>query len=139
MADGVLLDTSVLIPLYNQGRFRDKVFELSSVRRLFFSVVAINEFVRGAHDPVSKNIVASFLDIAKQSLTTPTEEQWIECGHVSERILKRQTKSKERIMLLQNDILIALGARDMDATLITSDRKDFEVLQEFMRVDIDFW
>lgn len=139
MADGVLLDTSILIPLYNEGRFRDKVLELGVVKQLFFSIVTINEFVRGAHDAVSKNIVASFLDITRQSLMTPTEEQWIECGYVSERLLKRQKKSKEKVVLLQNDILIALGARDRGAMLITSDRKDFEVIREFIGVEIDFW
>ncbi|MBI4411294.1 MAG: PIN domain-containing protein [Deltaproteobacteria bacterium] len=139
MAEGVLFDTSILIPLYNENRYRERVLDLGGRTRLFFSVVAINEFIRGAHDRRSQNLVRSFLDTVKENLISPTERQWIECGSVSERILKRERRSKEKVILLQNDILIAIGARDADAILVTADRNDFTILKEFIDVAVDFW
>ena len=139
MGEKHLVDTSILIPFYNRGFFEEKILEISGRGEVLFSAVSINEFVRGAHDRVSKRIVREFLDIASSGTVTPTAEQWIECGLLSEKILKGKRRSKEGVLLLQNDILIALGARDADAVLVTADVHDFSLIREFMNVSIDFW
>lgn len=134
-----LVDTSILIPFYNQGSYKELLFKLQSAHQLFFSAVTINEFGRGAHDPVSKNIVSDLLAIMGSHIVVPSLNHWIECGEISEKILKKEKKSKEKILLLQNDILIGLGARDIAAKLITADKKDFSLLEKHLKVPIDFW
>lgn len=134
-----LVDTSVLIPFYNRGYFKDPLLKLQNEYSLFFSAVTINEFSRGAHDPVSKNIVRDLLGIMGSNIVIPSLNHWIECGEISEQILKKTRRTKEKIFILQNDILIGLGARDIKAKLITADKKDFSLLEEYLKVPIDFW
>lgn len=139
MASRALVDTSILISLYNKGSFTDRFLDLNRRFDIIFSVVAINEFIRGSHDPVSKNIVKDFLDIVEGGLVVPTLDHWIECGRISEALLKGRRRSKESVLLLQNDILIGLCARERDATLMTCDRKDFEILKDLIRIPVEFW
>lgn len=133
------VDTSILIGLYNEGLFEEKFLELNQRGQLLFSVVTINEFVRGARDKTSKEIVKSFLEIVGDNLITPTEEEWMECGTLSEHLLKGKRKSKQEVLLLQNDILIALGAKEAEAVLVTADKKDFILLKELVPVSVEFW
>lgn len=134
-----LVDTSILIPFYNQGHHKDLLLKLQGEYSIFFSAVTINEFSRGAHDPISKNIVRDLLAIMGSNVITPSLDHWIECGEISEQILKKTKRTKEKIFMLQNDILIGLGARDIKAKLITADKKDFGLLEEYLKVFIDFW
>lgn len=135
----VLVDTSVLISFYNKGLFDEQLRGLNQSCELFFSAVTINEFIRGAHNKDSKDIVQSFMEIVSDQIVTPTEAQWIECGSVSEQILKGKKRSKEGVLLLQNDILIGLNARDAKAQLVTSDHADFKILKDFIKMSVDFW
>ncbi len=139
MGDRVLVDTSVLIPLFNEGKFQDRILELNANFQLFVSIVTANELLRGAHDAVSKNIVEEFLEILQGRLVTPAEKHWIECATLSERLLKEKRRSKQNILLMQNDLLIAIGARETGARLVTSDRKDFALIQPYVRGPIEFW
>lgn len=139
MSKSALIDTGILIGLYNRGRFKDDYLRLLESRRIFFSSVTINEFIRGAHDAASKNLVNDFLEIVGNDLVTPTAEQWLECGRISETILKRKKRPKEAVVLLQNDILIALSARDMKAVLVTADKKDFAFIETVLPVAVEYW
>lgn len=139
MSKFILVDTSILISFYNFGRFSNELLNLNQTSQVIFSVVTINEFIRGAHSRVAKNIVSEFLQIVETNLVTPTQNQWIECGVLSEKILNNKKRSKESIVLLQNDILIALNAHYLKATLITSDKKDFELIRNFVPLQVEFW
>lgn len=135
----VVVDTDVLIAFYNQEDFAESFFELNRSADVYFSTVTINEFIRGAHDPQSKNLVEGFLAIVRENLLTPAEGHWIECGTISEQLLQGKKRSKQDVLLLQNDILIALGARDHEATLVTCNKKDFSILQKIIPIQIEFW
>ncbi|MBI2982158.1 MAG: PIN domain-containing protein [Deltaproteobacteria bacterium] len=139
MAKRVLIDTSILIPLYNERRFEGRYQELNLGSEILFSVVTTNELIRGAHDDLSCRLVREFLEVEQPCFVTPSEDQWLQCARISEVILQDKKRSKEGVLLLQNDILIALGARDIGATLVTCDKKDFNLLKPYIRVPIEFW
>lgn len=139
MGQGALVDTSILIPLYNEGRYEEDFLELNRTTLVLFSTVSINEFLRGAHDKTSRQIVDSFLEIVRDQLITPTEEHWVECGYTAERLLKGKRRSKEAVVLLQNDILISLASRDSGAMLMTNDKKDFQLIEKYIKVSVDYW
>lgn len=134
-----LIDTSVLIGLYARGLYRDSYARLVMSRQVSFSVVTINEFIRGAHDPRSRMAVDGFLAITRDVLLTPTEAQWLECGRIAEIILQRKKRPKEAVVLLQNDILIAVTARDAGAILVTADKHDFQIIAPIVRMEIEYW
>lgn len=106
--------------------------------QVLFSVVTINELIRGAHDDTSRNTMNDFIKAGREALLTPSEGQWIECARISESILRGKKRTKEGVLLLQNDILIALTARGAEATLVTCDL-DFKILKDWIKVPVDFW
>ena len=101
--------------------------------------MTLNEFIRGAHDKISQEIAKSFFILVQGKIVTPSESQWMECAQISERLLKRKQRSKLEVLLLQNDILIALGARDAPGRLITADKKDFKIIAGLVDVEIEYW
>jgi predicted nucleic acid-binding protein len=138
MSRKTLLDTSVLIAFYNKGLFEGRLLSLVQTSQIFISAVTANEFVRGAHDPVSFEIAQSFVELMRGQIVTPTEAHWLECAHVSERLLRAKKRSQQDVLLLQNDILIALGARDLGATLVTQD-SDFKILKDLIKMSLNSW
>lgn len=139
MNDRFCLDTNILIDFYNKGSHEDRLIRLNFESQLFVSTVVLCEFVRGAHDKTSREIVEGFLKIIQGRILTPTESQWIECARVLEKILAEKKRSRQDILLLQNDLLIAIAARDGHATLITSDKKDFHLINDFVGTNIEYW
>lgn len=139
MGKKVLLDTSILIPFYNQGRFSDKLLAYTANALISFCSVSINEFIRGAHNSTSKEIISGLLEIAGNSTVNPSLKQWIECGKISEKILKQKRRNKNNVLLLQNDILIALCTRDENLILVTADQADFRLIQNYVDVSIEYW
>jgi predicted nucleic acid-binding protein len=139
MADQVLLDTSIIIPLLNEKKFQDSILDLNRESRVLISIVTANELIRGAHDSNSRSILDRFFEILRDGFLVPSELQWLECARISEKLLRESRRSKENVLLLQNDLLIALGARDAGATLVTNDKKDFGFLKPFVKVPIEFW
>ena len=139
MADRVLLDTSIIIPLLNEEQFREPILDLNRKSRILISIVTANELIRGAHDSNSRSILDRFFEILRGGFLVPTELQWLECASIAEQILRNRKRSRQGVLLLQNDLLIGLGARDANATLVTSDQKDFSLLQPYLKVPIEFW
>lgn len=139
MAEKTVVDTSILISLFNERKFETAFLELNQRSQIYLSVVSANELIRGCHDKVSMKIIEDFLECVDEQILTPSREQWIECATLTEKILKGKRRTRQEVLLLQNDILIALGAREAKARLATADKKDFTLLQGFVNVSIDFW
>lgn len=133
------LDTNILIAFYNDSLYEEPLLELNQSSELWLSAVVLSEFLRGAHDDFSKAIFRDLLKLIRHRVFTPTQEQWIECAAIMEKLLKAKKRSKQNIFVLQNDILIALGTRDEKATLITRDQSDFNIIKAFIDLDIAFW
>ena len=66
MADIKLVDTNIYISFYNRGFFGKELLELHQRSLVMVSAVTLNEFVRGAHDPTSKQIASEFLEFVDQ-------------------------------------------------------------------------
>ncbi len=141
MISNALLDTSILIKAFNEDRSLEKleVFFSNLETNLFLSAVVFNEFVRGCHDSRSMEIAHGLLIVFVGRLITPSENNWIECAQITERLLKQKKRNKQDILLLQNDILIALSARDHQAKLITSNKKDFQLLEKIILFTPEYW
>ncbi len=139
MDEPVVFDTSVLISLINEKKFESQFLEWIEKSSVFVSIVTANELLRGCHDGVSRRIVREFLKVLDDRVVTPTRDHWMECAEISEQLLREQKRTKLNVLLMQNDLLIALAARQLGARLVTSDRKDFMILKGYVKVSIDFW
>lgn len=134
----LLIDTNVWLGFYNRGEHQEKLSGLFLENDVFISVVTLNEIRRGAHDTFSKKMYDELHEMFSYYIITPSELDWIECGNISERILKNKRRQKNDILLLQNDILIALCAKKQKAKLITTD-KHFSLLKPYLHIPIEYW
>jgi predicted nucleic acid-binding protein len=70
---------------------------------------------------------------------TPTRENWLESGEILAKIRAAQGFQPHKLRDLHFDVLIALTARSYGARLITTNRKDFELINRYRQVKLEVW
>jgi predicted nucleic acid-binding protein len=95
------------------------------------------ELWRGA---MSRAEVRFLEDLEKNHVNlAPTENNWIESGHVLSRIRQAHGFNVTEMRELHFDVLIALTARSYGVTLITSNRADFEMIRSYRDFELEIW
>ena len=93
--------------------------------------VVIHKLLRGAREPEEREFA---LDLAANfRLSTPTERNWQEAGDIVTRIAPAKGYETRKIQEFSFDVLIALTARSIGATVITLNTVDFEDIREYRR------
>ena len=126
-------DTNVWIRWFRQGR---APFVLQSGERLRFllSSIALQELWAGAvSDGVARTLVA-VTSLAREHgrLVNPPVAAWVVSGQVIGAIAATRRIGAARLRTLRNDVLLAATAVTYDATLLTSNVKDFALIAEFL-------
>ncbi len=131
----ILLDTSIFIDHLRTGCHQKRIDSLSGLIRT--SSVVLAELLRGATRPAER----SFLKALERNhpLLTPSEKNWIDSGHILERIRAHEGYSPEKLRDLHFAVLIALTARTYGARLITSNRSDFELIKKYRSFALEAW
>ncbi len=75
----------------------------------------------------------------KIRIITPTENHWIESAEILSRIRGKKGYERNKLRDLAFDVLIALSARDIGATLITCNRQDFAEIRDHTLFKIVYW
>ena len=97
----------------------------------------MSELWRGATKPAER---AFLRELEKNHpLLTPSEGNWVESGHLLEKIRADKGYSPEKLRDLHFDVLIALTARAYGARLITSNRTDFELIGKYRDFYLEVW
>ena len=130
-----VLDTSVYIENFRTGRFTQRIADSSF---LFRGVsVVIHELLRGAKRSEEKEFA---FDLAVNlRLYTPTERIWQDSGDIVARLASAKNYEKRKIQELSFDVLIALTARSIGASVITLNGKDFEDIRQYRRFRLLSW
>ena len=124
-----VIDTSVYIENFRSGRFTQRIADSPFLFR-GISVV-IHELLRGAKQTEEREFA---LDLAANlRLYTPTEQMWLDSGDIVARIAAAKGYEKRKIQELSSDVLIALTARSVGATVITLNTEDFEDIRRYRR------
>ena len=76
---------------------------------------------------------------ASRPVLTPTEQNWHESGQILVAIRADKGLESAKLRDLHFDVLIALTARSHGATLITSNRADFELIREYRSFKLEIW
>jgi predicted nucleic acid-binding protein len=130
-----ILDTSVYIENFRTGRFSLELLRSSWIVRC--SAVVLHELRRGARADLELQFVS---DLAKKvRIITPTERHWIESGEILSLIGKKRGFDPVKMRELAFDILIALSAREIGATLITCNRRDFAEIRKHKVFNVLYW
>lgn len=130
-----MIDTGVYIGHW-EYRLYDDV--LADVRRTFIvrqSVVVLSELRRGARTAAARRLVDR-LARAAATWWTPIDDDWSEAGELIQAIGDSHDWDTDKRRDFQNDALIALTARRHGATVVTTNRDDFELLGRALDVSV---
>jgi predicted nucleic acid-binding protein len=131
----LLLDTSVYIDHLRANRLKEQIAGLSGLVRN--SSVVLAELLRGATRQAEIDFVHALAE--NHPVFTPTEKNWLESGELLSRINQDKGYSAEKLRDLHFDVLIALTALQHGATVITSNRSDFELIRKYKEFKLEIW
>jgi predicted nucleic acid-binding protein len=135
MSDVFILDTSIFVDDLRTGRPGQKVESVTGVFRI--SAIVLAELWRGATKPLELEYLRALSK--RYPILTPTENNWLESGRILGRIRSYRGFSAEKLRDLHFDVLIALTARSHGARLITSNRRDFELIHSYCKFKLEVW
>jgi len=131
----LLFDTSIFVDQLRTDRHRERIASVSG--RIRYSSVVLAELLRGAKKRADRDFVEA---LSKRSLLlTPSEKNWLESGHLLSRMSVEHGFSPGKLRDLHFDVLIALTASTHGATVITSIRPDFELIQRHKKFALEIW
>jgi predicted nucleic acid-binding protein len=135
MSDVVIFDTSVLVDEARTGRHRQRMESVEGVVRL--SSVVIAELQRGVVGPTENKFLRALA--RNHPILTPTRNNWLESGEVLAKIRADRGFEPHKLRDLHFDVLIALTARSHGARLVTTNRKDFELIGQYRQIKLEVW
>lgn len=142
MTSHLLFDTNVYIAVLRDAAFAT-VFRPRYLRDLpltFFSSVVAQELLAVArtprHERQAKALYEPFERV--RQIVTPTHNVWKEAGHLVAAIFESTPQFRSKLNQgLLNDILIALSARSIGASVVTGNVEDFRLIQRFRAFNLE--
>ncbi len=135
MSEIIVLDTSVIVDQIRTGRHRDRISNLKGIIRTCSVVLA--ELWRGATSSIDRKSISALE--RNHRILSPTTEDWIDSGKILAKIRGDRGLEAKKLRALHFDVLIALTARHYGATLITTNRADFELIREYRDFKLEVW
>ncbi|NOU09539.1 MAG: PIN domain-containing protein [Nitrospira sp.] len=92
----------------------------------------LHELLRGARTVTERKFV---LEVSRRcQVLTPTEQQWLKAAEIIDRLSRREHYEAAKLHELAFDVLIALSARSIGASVITTTHADFLAIQRELEV-----
>src|SRR5437867_12538864 len=130
-----ILDTSVYIENFRTARFASHILTSRFVVRC--SAVVLHELLRGARPGLERSFVIDLMN--RCQVLTPTEAHWIQAADLLNTIRKRERYDLHKLRELAFDVLIALSARSIGATVITCNESDFQAIRRHLSFYLICW
>ena len=135
MQKKIITDTNIYIEVFNSGRYERlrNPFQYT----VFLAYPVLHELWMGARGRMEIKHLAAFQDrfARLNRLIVPTENSLILIGHTCHR-LRISGKLDPVYPKHYNDITIAILARQIGATVLTNNIRDFEVIKK--TIDFQF-
>lgn len=126
----VVIDTNIYIDWFNAGRYEDVLFQRDAVKHL--SAVVLTELRAGAFAARDRRLVQRVESAFEKAgrILLPSRHVFGEAGDVLRRLQTRRgfhlaTTSHSIV----NDVLIALSARSIGATVVTQNARHYRAIQ----------
>lgn len=132
----LVFDTSVYIAAIRSGLASPESRLLHDhLPHTYLASVVAAELRAGATNEEARRAVHEFTRWADRvgRVATPSAGDWERAGDVLARIRATEPPLRSKVTTLWNDLLIALSARQVGATLVTSNAGDFELLRRYLR------
>ena len=125
----LVIDTNIYIDWFNAGRHEDVLFQPDAVKHL--SAVVLMELRAGARSARDRRLVerveSAFLKAER--VLVPSRTVFIEAGDALRRLHADRGHRIETSHSIVNDVLIALSARSIGATVVTKNEGDYRAIQ----------
>lgn len=130
-----LLDTAIYIENFRSGRFTFRLLQSPFIIRC--SSVVLHELLRGARTATERKLV---FELSRQcQVLTPTEQHWLKAAEILNRLRRREHYEAVKVRELASDVLIALSARSIGASVITTNHADFQTIQREVPFHLLSW
>ena len=133
-----ILDSNIYINHWESHRFEEQLNFVSQRFLISQCSVVLHELRRGAKTKQAIRLVENLLRDSDE-IVNPSDTDWWRVAQFLNRLLVRQKIPKERLKNLQNDCLIAFCARRIGGVVITSDKKDFSLLEKSLPCRVLYW
>ncbi len=101
---------------------------------IYCSSAVLHELLRGARTVTERKFV---LELSRRcQVLTPTEQQWLKAAEILHRLRRREYYEAAKLRELAFDVLIALSARSIGASVITTNHADFPAIQREFEVKL---
>lgn len=125
----LVIDTNVYVDWLNDGRHEAILFQREAVK--YLSAVVLMELSAGAFSARDRRLVrevtSAFAKVGR--ILAPAVSIYEEAGEVLRRLQQFRGYTMASAYGLANDVLIALSARSIGATVITQNERDFVAIQ----------
>ena len=122
-----VLDTSVYIEHWERRRYEKELAEVRDAFVIRHSAVVLSELRRGARTPAARRLVEDLFRLVRFRWE-PTAGDWWEAGRLILRLGDARSWGTAKRRDFQDDALIALTARRHEATVVSANRGDFDLL-----------
>ena len=125
----IVIDTNIYVDWFNAGRHEDILFQRDAVKLL--SAVVLMELRAGAFSSSDRRLVQrveSAFDKAGRILA-PSRAVFSEAGDTLRRLQAGHGFRIDATHSIVNDVLIALSARSIGATVVTQNERDYQAIQ----------
>lgn len=130
-----ILDTNVYLFAINSAAgeafFTQRFLPL--VFRTYLTSIVVEELYAGALDRRAVQLVDQYVRALERSgrIVSPTFQDWKEAGKLVAHLTQKEPGRKSKVQQMLNDILLALCARQIGATLFTFNRGDFTLIRRY--------
>jgi len=135
VAEPVVFDTSVYVAAMRAGPESEPARLLRSrLPRTHLAAVVAAELQAGVVHAEARRAVAALMRAARRvgRLVTPTFRSWLRAGEVMAVIRRREPRHASKLPRLWNDVLIAVSATQIGATVVSANRRDFELARRYL-------
>jgi predicted nucleic acid-binding protein len=104
--------------------------------RLYLSSVVSAELTQGARGDPGRRLVATLTRSLERTgrLVTPTHADWTHAATIQSMVWDKLPSMRTKPILL--DLLIAQGARNIGACIVTANTKDFRTIHDWVPIEI---
>jgi predicted nucleic acid-binding protein len=125
----VIIDTNLYVDWLNEGRHETVLFQRETVK--YLSAVVLMELSAGAFSVRDRKLVqevkSAFARVGR--ILVPSFTTYEEAGDVLRRLQESRGYTMASAYALTNDVLIALSALSIGATVITQNERDFVAIE----------
>jgi len=125
----VVIDTNVYVDWINRGAHEDVLFQRDTVK--YLSAVVVMELRAGAFAQRDRRLLRGLeaaFERARRVLV-PSREVFADAGNALRSLQTRTSYRLGGSHSIANDVLIALSARSIGATVITQNERDYRAIQ----------